>query len=79
LRMVLGETLSLFAIGIAIGIPVALAGSRLVSSLLFGVTATDPGTIGTAVAVMFSIAVVAGYLPGRRASKIDPNVALRYE
>jgi ABC-type antimicrobial peptide transport system permease subunit len=79
LRMVLGETLSLFAVGAAIGIPLALAGSRLIASLLFGVTATDPVTIGTAVLVMFATAFVAGFVPALRASRIDPTVGLRYE
>jgi ABC-type antimicrobial peptide transport system permease subunit len=79
LWMVLRETLSLFAIGVAIGIPTAMAGSRLISSMLFGVSAADPVTILVAVSVMFAIAFAAGYLPARRATKVDPMVALRYE
>ncbi len=79
LWLVLRETLSLFAIGVAIGIPTAMAGSRLISSMLFGVSAADPVTILVAVSVMFAIAFAAGYLPARRATKVDPMVALRYE
>jgi putative ABC transport system permease protein len=78
-RMVLGDTLSVFWLGAAVGILLAAAASRLISSLLYGVTATDPATLGAAVVVMFTTALVAGYIPARRASKIDPTVALRYE
>ena len=79
LWMVLRETLSLFAIGVAIGIPAAMLGSRLISSLLFGVKATDPVTILVAALLMLGIAFAAGYLPARSATKVDPMVALRYE
>ena len=79
LWMVLRETLSLLAIGVAIGIPIAIAASRLISSMLFEVRATDLGTIAIAVLVMSAIASMAGYLPARRATKVDPMVALRYE
>jgi ABC-type antimicrobial peptide transport system permease subunit len=79
LRMVLGEALLQVAIGVAIGIPVAIAATRLISSSMFGVTATDPATISVALLVMLVIALIAGYLPARRATKVDPMVALRYE
>jgi ABC-type antimicrobial peptide transport system permease subunit len=77
--MVLRETLSVFAIGVAIGLPAAAAGSRLISSMLFGVRSSDPVTIFVAVLVMLVISVAAGYLPARRATKVDPMIALRYE
>lgn len=79
LWMVLRETLVLFAIGVAIGIPAAMLGSRLISSLLFGVTAADPVTSFVAVVLMLMIALVAGWLPARRAAQVDPMIALRYE
>jgi predicted permease len=79
LRMVLSEALQQVVIGVAIGIPVALAGARMIASMLFGVNTTDPATISVAVLVMGAIALVAGYLPARRATKVDPMEALRCE
>ena len=77
--VVLREVLILVAIGIAIGAPAALLSSRLVASMLFGLHGNDPVTLLTAVFVMLLIAALAGYLPARRASRVDPMVALRYE
>ena len=83
LGMVLRETLLLVLIGLALGIPAALAATRLagslISSLLFKLKAADPVTITIATLVMIVIALLAGYLPARRASRVDPMVALRYE
>jgi predicted permease len=79
LWMVLRETMSLAAIGLAIGVPVALAATRLLSSMLFGVKTTDAATIATAILAVCATALLAGYLPARRAARIDPIVALRYE
>lgn len=79
ISLVLRETMTLLVIGIAIGIPVAIAAGRLISSLLFGIGIADPVTIGIAALAMFVIALAAGYLPARRATKIDPMIALRYE
>ena len=83
LWLVLRETMTLVMIGIAIGVPAALAVGRLaghlVSGLLFGLTATDPVTIAIAALLLAGGAAVAGYLPARRASRVDPMLALRYE
>jgi len=77
--MVLRDALLLVAIGIVVGIPAALGLTRLARSLLFGVEPNDPLTIACAAALMISIAMLAGYLPAWRASRVDPMVALRYE
>jgi predicted permease len=77
--LVIREILVLVAVGIAIGIPAALLSSRLVASMLFGLGASDPLSLLVAVAVMLLIAAIAGYLPARRASRVDPTVALHYE
>ena len=79
LWMVLRETLWLVLVGVAIGLPCALAAARFASGLLFGLKAHDPATIGLASSVMIAVGVLAGYLPARRASRVDPMVALRYE
>jgi predicted permease len=77
--LVMREVLLLVAVGVAIGAPAALLSSKLVASMLFGLHGNDPSSLLTAVVVMLSIAALAGYLPARRASRIDPMVALRYE
>ena len=79
LAMVLGETARILALGIAIGLPVAIVSSRLVENLLYGLTPVDALTISIAVAVLAIAGAVAGFLPARRASKVQPMVALRYE
>jgi predicted permease len=73
------QALPWIASGIGIGIACALAGSRWVSSLLFGVKGNDPTTLAAAVTILLAVAVVAAYLPARRAAKVDPMVSLRYE
>ena len=78
-RQVLSETLVLMLIGIAVGVPVALAGTRLIKSMLFGLGAVDPVAIIAACSILAVIAGLAGYIPARRASQVDPMVALRYE
>jgi predicted permease len=77
--LVMRESLILVAVGIGIGVPVALLTSRLVASMLFGLHGNDPITLLAAILVMLLIAALAGYLPARRASCVDPMVALRYE
>ena len=79
LWLVMRESLFLVVIGIAAGIPMTVAGGRLVSSMLFGVRAADPLSLSAAVALLAMVAALAGYLPARRASFVDPMTALRHE
>ena len=79
LWMVLRESLLLLGIGIALGIPATLAATRLVQSQLFGLSASDPFTLVAAAIVISIVTVAAGYFPAKRATKVDPMVALRYE
>lgn len=77
--MVLRHVLLLAAVGLAVSVPATLIGSRLVKSLLFGTQPNDPATLALAAIVLFSAAIFAGYVPARRASRIDPLVALRQD
>ena len=77
--MVLRHVLVLAAVGLAISVPAALSASRLIKSLLFGTQPNDPGTLALAGVVLVSAAILAGYVPASRASRIDPLVALRHE
>jgi hypothetical protein len=79
LWLVLREALLLVLIGIAIGLPAILAATRLIEGLLFGLTSSDPMTITLATLVMIAVAAMAGYLPARRAARVDPMVALHNE
>ena len=79
LGMVLNEGLKLVLIGIVVGIPVALLASRVFSSMLFGLSPADPLSMLTVIAVLLSITLLASYIPARRATKVDPMIALRYE
>ena len=79
LWLVLKDVVLLAGIGLAIGIPITLAGGRFVQSQLYGMTATDPVVIAGAALVLASVALAAGYIPARRAAAIDPIRALRYE
>ena len=78
-RMILRETLYLVLAGLLIGVPAALLGARLISSQLFGLSATDPLTLIAAAIVLTLVALLAGYLPARRAARVNPLKALRYE
>jgi predicted permease len=78
-RLVMKETTWLVVIGVAIGLSAALATTRLISTLLFGLTPTDPLTIAVAALLMIAVAALAGYFPARRASRVDAMTALRYE
>ncbi|MDQ6828002.1 MAG: ABC transporter permease [Gemmatimonadota bacterium] len=79
MRMVLGEVALLVGIGVALGLVFALASSRLLTVFLYGMAPNDPATIAGAVLLSVLVAVVAGYLPARRASRVDPMLALREE
>jgi predicted permease len=78
-RMVVGRGLGLVAAGLAIGVVGAVALTRLMASLLYGVTATDPLTYGGVAAVLLAIGALASYLPAQRATRVDPIIALRAE
>jgi len=77
--MVLRQVLVLAAAGLAIGVPAALGTSKFVNSFLFGLKPNDPVSLSVAVAILLSAALLAGYMPARKASRIDPVAALRQE
>jgi len=79
LGMILGQGMRTILIGLAIGLAGSLALTRTLSSLLFGVTPTDPVTFVAVMALLIGAALLACYIPARRATKVDPMVALRYE
>ena len=79
LGQVMGESAALTLIGIALGVPAALLASRAVGSFLYGLSATDPWTYAFLSAVLAGIALSAAWIPARRAARVDPMVALRYE
>jgi predicted permease len=78
LWMVLRETLMLASLGVALGVPTALAAARLVESRLFGLSAHDPGTLVASTVVLLGVALLAGAIPGTRATRVEPTQALRY-
>jgi predicted permease len=79
LWLILREILVLVAIGIAIGVPVALEGNHLAVKLLYGLSPADPASLLAAIFILAAIAVLAGYLPARKASLVEPSIALRCE
>ena len=79
LRMVVGGGMRLAIAGVLIGMALSLAAGRFISTLLFGVRATDPLTFSAVAAALLATAVLAAWLPARRATRVDPMVALRYE
>ena len=79
MQMVLRQVLLLAAAGMVIGIPVAFSASKLIASFLFDMKPNDPLALSAAVTILLAAAILAGYAPARRASRIDPMVALRHE
>jgi ABC-type antimicrobial peptide transport system permease subunit len=79
LWMVLREAILLVVAGLAIGIPAAFGGSRLLLSMLFALSSLDPLSMTISILLMLTVAAIAGYIPARRATRVDPMVALRYE
>jgi ABC-type antimicrobial peptide transport system permease subunit len=79
IRLILGEVAVPVGIGVAVGAGLTLAGSKAASSLLFGLKARDPLTLAGAVILLALVGIVASFIPARRATKVDPMVALRHE
>jgi ABC-type antimicrobial peptide transport system permease subunit len=79
MRLVLGDGVKMALTGVGVGLAAAMGLTRLMSSVLFGVSATDPLTFGGVALLLALVALAAAYIPARRATRVDPLVALRYE
>ncbi len=75
----LRQSLTVVLIGIALGLPLALVCTRLISSFFYGLSPTDPAAIALSVLLLLVVALLACYLPAQRATRVDPMVALRHE
>jgi ABC-type antimicrobial peptide transport system permease subunit len=79
LWLVMREVLLVLSVGVAVGLAAALATARVLRQLLYGLEPHDPTTIAIAIALLSAMAVLAGYLPAHRATRVDPIIALRAE
>jgi putative ABC transport system permease protein len=79
LKLIIRNGMTLVCIGVAVGLAGAFALTRLMTTLLFGVTPTDGLTIGVVSGILIGVALLACFIPARRATRVDPLVALRYE
>jgi putative ABC transport system permease protein len=79
LKMVIGQGMVIAAIGVALGLAGGAAVSRVLSVALYGVNPIDPLSFGAAAILLLSVALLANYIPAKRATRIDPIIALRYE
>jgi putative ABC transport system permease protein len=79
LKMVLRQSIGIVAAGLAIGLAVAFAGTRAIANLIVGIKPTDPVTFITVIALLSAIALLACWIPARRATRVSPLTALRYE
>jgi putative ABC transport system permease protein len=79
LRLVLGQGMHLILAGVLLGVIGSLMTTRLASTLLFNISPTDPGTFAAVASLLIAVALLATFIPARRATKVDPMVALRYE
>jgi ABC-type antimicrobial peptide transport system permease subunit len=79
LRLVLGDGLKMTVIGVAVGLLAAFGLTRLLTGMVYGVSTTDPATFAAIAVLLIVVALLACYLPARRATKVDPLTALRYE
>jgi putative ABC transport system permease protein len=79
LRLIIGQGMKLTAAGLAIGLIATLAATRLIKTLLFGVGANDPMTLCAVALLLAIVALLACWIPARRATKVDPLIALKYE